>query len=271
MEISSPFPGMDPWMETFWEDVHHRALTYAADALQEHLPAGLRARLQERVFVETPAERLRENAPDVRIVEHPRLPNVRRAAAAAPDAGNLAVAEPIFVRVVDDDDPIVEGSIEIVDTRAGSRLVTAVELISRTNKRAGVSRDKYRQKQSEVVAAGANLVEVDLLRGGERVLLCPAENIPPAYRTPYQVCVYRATNRTGCEVYRVPLRERLPIIRVPLRPTDDDVPLDLQALIAKTYHNAAYDFLDYAADPSPPLAPDDAAWADALLKQHAKR
>jgi hypothetical protein len=273
MEIASPFPGMDPWMETFWEDVHQRALTYAADALQEQLPPGLRARLQERVYVETPVERLREIAPDVRVVEHPRLPNVRHVAkppAGDESDGGVAVAEPIFVKVAPDDE-VVESAIDIVDTRAGSRLVTAIELLSRSNKRPGAGMVKYRQKQAEVVAARANLVEIDLLRGGQRVLLCPPENIPPDYRTPYQVCVYRAANPTGCEVYDVPLRQRLPIIRVPLRDGDDDATLDLQALIRRTYHNAAYDFLDYAAEPVPPLPPEDAAWADDLLKRAGKR
>src|SRR5215212_9089945 len=103
MQIRSPFPGMDPWMELFWEDVHQRAMTYAADALQETLPGGLRARLQERVFVETPLERVRSIAPDIRIVEHPRLPNVQPRRETS--AGGAAVAEPIFVAL--GDDPIV--------------------------------------------------------------------------------------------------------------------------------------------------------------------
>src|SRR3954453_11534981 len=121
--IRTPFPGMDPWLELFWEDVHQRALTYAADTLQQQLPGGVRARLQERVYVETPAERIREIAPDIRIVEHPRLPKVRTSGAVA--AGGVAVAEPIFVEVADD--PAIEGVIEIVDARAGSKLVTAIE------------------------------------------------------------------------------------------------------------------------------------------------
>ena len=49
----SPFPGMDPYLERFWRDVHHRLVTYAADALQPNLPEDLRARVEERVFVET--------------------------------------------------------------------------------------------------------------------------------------------------------------------------------------------------------------------------
>ena len=36
--MRSPFPGMDPYLEQFWGDVHHRLITYTCDALQRHLP-----------------------------------------------------------------------------------------------------------------------------------------------------------------------------------------------------------------------------------------
>jgi hypothetical protein len=42
MASSSPFPGMDPWLEQHWGDVHHSIITYARDQLQERLPPGLR-------------------------------------------------------------------------------------------------------------------------------------------------------------------------------------------------------------------------------------
>jgi len=50
--MPSPFPGMDPYLEQFWRDVHARCIIYAADQLQARLPADLRARVEERVFVE---------------------------------------------------------------------------------------------------------------------------------------------------------------------------------------------------------------------------
>src|ERR1051325_10897529 len=50
MEIRIPFPGLDPWLEMFWDDVHQRTMTYIADTLQEQLRDGLRARLRERAF-----------------------------------------------------------------------------------------------------------------------------------------------------------------------------------------------------------------------------
>jgi hypothetical protein len=69
-------------------------------------------------------------------------------------------------------------------------------------------------------------------------------------------------------MYRVSLRERLPVINVPLRAEDDDVPLDLQALLDQCYHNGGYDEdIDYAAETVPPLGAADARWARALLRK----
>src|SRR5256885_6518067 len=51
--VKSPFPGMDPYLEARWGDVHQSLITYARDALQPNLPPDLRARVEERVFVQT--------------------------------------------------------------------------------------------------------------------------------------------------------------------------------------------------------------------------
>jgi len=50
--MKSPFPGMDPYLEAHWLDVHSRLVAYAADALNEVLPETLVARMEERVAVE---------------------------------------------------------------------------------------------------------------------------------------------------------------------------------------------------------------------------
>ncbi|MEX0701345.1 MAG: DUF4058 family protein [Planctomycetales bacterium] len=46
--MPSPFPGMDPWLEQHWGDVHTRFVTYCSDRLQTALPRDLRARVEER-------------------------------------------------------------------------------------------------------------------------------------------------------------------------------------------------------------------------------
>jgi hypothetical protein len=155
--------------------------------------------------------------------------------------------------------------LKIIDVRSGNRVVTALELLSDSNKQPGDGRDQYRKKQREYVQGGVNLVEIDLLRSGQRVFAVPVSRIPPSYRTTYQACVTRSRNPRSYEVYRAALQAPLPTIRVPLRETDPDVPLNLQALIEQCYHNGRYDDSDYRIEPSPPLDSQDAAWATELL------
>ena len=51
--MKSPFPGMDPYLEQFWPDVHASLIIYTRDQLEEQLPANLIARVEERVVFET--------------------------------------------------------------------------------------------------------------------------------------------------------------------------------------------------------------------------
>jgi hypothetical protein len=260
--MKSPFPGMDPYLEQHWGDVHHNLITFAQGLLNEHLPRDLRARVEERVLVELPSED-RTYYPDLRVVEHERE---GQGGAAVPDSG-VTLAEPLEVPLLE---PETQGFLEIVETHPERRVITVLEVLSPSNKYAGRGRDLYRQKQSDLADAEISLVEIDLLRAGPHVLQVPLGQYPPSYRTAYKVCVHRGW-KASAEIYRVPLRELLPAIRVPLRQTDADAPLDLQALITQVYRHGRYDDIDYTLPPVPPLDPDDAAWADELLRAAGKR
>jgi hypothetical protein len=84
--------------------------------------------------------------------------------------------------------------------------------------------------------------------------------------------VIRADRPSLADVYRVALREPLPTIRIPLRRTDADVPLNLQTLIDAAYDNGRYaDDIDYSKPPRPELAGPDAKWADGLLREQGLR
>ncbi len=69
----------------------------------------------------------------------------------------------------------------------------------------------------------------------------------------------------------MPIRERLPKIRIPLRPSDRDVVLDLQALIDQCYNNGRYDQTSCAIGLDPPLDAEDVAWAEGVLKETGLR
>jgi hypothetical protein len=253
----SPFPGMDPYLEAYWGDVHHRLCTYACDALQPQVKPALRARIDERVVVEAGEARGRTIVPDVTITEREPWRT---------SSGGLAVevAEP-FVYL--EDEPLTEGFIQIIEPANGGRLVTVIEFLSPSNKLPGNDRDKYLRKRQEYHDAGVNLVEIDLLRRGERIGDA-RKRTPQAYHTTYQACVRRAYSGQT-EVYAVPLRHSLPMISIPLRARDADAHLDLQSLIEKTYLNGSYDDLDYTRPPDPPLDAADAAWAAELLRAAA--
>jgi Protein of unknown function (DUF4058) len=263
--MPSPFPGMDPYLEQHWGDVHHRLITYASDQLQERLPGGLRARVEERIFVESERGNGRSVYPDIRVVEHRR-----RAATSPPPAGGLAVAEPLVIHFPDE--PMTQGYIEILEVGSGNRVITVVEVLSPSNKLPGEGQDLYLRKRSELKQGGASLVEIDLVRTGRRILTLAPEEIPPSHRTTYQICVSRGGKPGEAEVYRAPLRERLPTIKVPLREADADVPLELQALIEQCYRNGRYEEdIDYRVEPVPPFDAADAKWADELLRSKRLR
>jgi len=262
--MESPFPGMDPYLEQYWRDVHHRLITYACDQLQPSLPEQLRARVEERVFVESDDPEHRTFYPDVHVFERGRpeknVPTPQ---------GNVAVDETLVVHLKNE--PLSQGYIEIVDAGSGNHVITVIEFLSPSNKVPGEGQELYLRKQREVKAAGVSLVEIDLTRTGRRVMILPPERIPPSHRTTYQVCVMRGWTTGKVEVYRAPLDRRLPKIRVPLRESDTDVLLDLQPLVDQCYRNGRYDDLDYRAQPSPPLEAPDAAWADELLQSKQLR
>ena len=191
--MNSPFPGMDPYLELHWRDVHHRFLTYAGDDLQELLPRDLRARLEERIYVEPEFGEGRGIYPDVRVVEHPGRGGVTQ-------VSGIEVAEPLLIH--GEIEPATEGFIEIIDVASGNRVVTAIELLSHSNKWAGEGQDQYRKKQREYLRGGVSLVEIDLLRSGNYVLAAPLSRVPSSHRTTYRVCVTRGWKPHTHEIYR---------------------------------------------------------------------
>jgi hypothetical protein len=256
---------MDPYLEARWGDVHQSLITYARDALQPQLPPDLRARVEERVFVETEAEQIRRIVPDLHVAQY--HPN-HAAPPALHETGGVVMAEPMVFLL--EDEAVTEAYIEIRE-RAGGRVITVIEFLSPANKAGGEGQRLYLQKQNEVLHSDTNLVEIDLVRSGQRVIAFPEHRIPSPHRHDYLVCVRCAASGRARELYALPLRERLPAIPIPLRKTDRSVLLDLQGLINQCYHNGRYDDIDYSQPPIVPLSAEDSAWAEGVLKAAGKR
>ncbi len=219
--MPSPFPGMDPFLETpaLWSDFHARFITYWSDALADLLPDNYEARIDEKV-------RLVEVAP-----------------------ARVATLEPVTLSLVSEEEEAHERHIEILH-RPERTLVAVLELLSPANKEEP-GRSDYLAQRHALLRQPIHLVEIDLLIGGRR--LPPEDGLPPG---DYYALVSRGDRRPKCDVYVWTLRQRLPAIPIPLLPPDPDVWLDLAAVFATAYERGRYArSLDYASPP--PVALDD--------------
>lgn len=250
---------MDPYLEGFWNDVHGKLVAYIADDLNERLPARFRATMQERVVIadlEQPLGGVRY--PDIAILDAPRIASGGTAVLSA----RALVRSPALLSYAGD--PLTEYSVEIVDTKFGQKVVTAIEVLSPENKRLGDGMQQFQRKAAEYRAARVGRVEIDLLREGRRPFNFPRRLLGPNLQKPYYVTVYRGCKTDECELYAIDLREPLPVINVPLRADDADVQLDLQPLMEHVYRTGRFP-IDYAGPCDPPLEGDDAQWAGGML------
>jgi hypothetical protein len=261
MRHENPFPGMNPFMESSWPDVRLSLIGYVRDLLGVALPDDLTAKAELRVDVvggEASNYRL-----DVTISEDKwkqGLPPVW-----SPDKGTspATVTEPVLLNDLD----APQRWVEIWSDQG--ELITVIEILSPSNKTS--QRDEYRAKRADFLQAGVNVVEIDLLRQGTRtvnVFVSAYEERFAHVGEHYVTCVTRPSVPGRREVYVTPLREKLPTIRIPLRRSDLDIPLDIQSLVNRTYTTGRYWKLPY--DPArltPPLAGADLDWMNALLKQ----
>ena len=259
--MPSPFPGMDPYLEgAVWESLHGLLAAEIARSLAPRLLPRYIVR-PEKIYVMSMTDTIGAAGPPATR----RRPDVSVAVgdpeAALPEGGNVAVLEaPLQVDVaMPEVEPDPQLSVEIRDPLDQS-LVTAIEVLSTSNKR-GDGRDQYLVKRDRILLSESHLVEIDLVRTGERL---PMAGVLPD--VPYVIVRSRADRRPRADVWPVTFRDRLPTIPVPLRGDDPDVPLDLQAILDTLYDLFGLNVgLNYGRPPAVPLSPVDAAWAADLL------
>jgi hypothetical protein len=241
---------MDPYLEgSHWVGVHTQLCAEIARRLTPLLVPKYLALTNERFVLESPDDvgiSTRGVYPDVGVVPHNATGATRSPAGAAVAPLRMATVMPEAVPHV---------TVEIRDT-AQRQLVTAIEVLSPTNKR-GEGREEYLAKRRRVLLSTAHLVEIDLLRAGLRV---PMRQALPS--VPYFVFVGRWEQRPVVDVYPIPLDQPLPTIKVPLLAGDADCPLDLQLAFTTIYEALRYDLVaDYSGLPEVSLPPETAGWA----------
>lgn len=247
--MAPPFPGMNPFLEDadIWPDFHGSFLLELRSRLNQILPKGYVARWDRYVWVDEGQEERLLGRPDV-FVSEPSVP-------APPNGGTATLTAPLTVTL-----PMLEAKgkpfVKIVDAR-GKRVVTVIEMLSPANKSTGVDHDAYLAKRQEYIHAGANLVEIDLLRGGQRA---PVEGA----RTPCDYCILvsRASEFPKAGFWPLSIRDPLPRIPIPLDPSVADVEIALQECLIPVCQHGRYDEdIDYTQAPPPPaMSAADAAW-----------
>ena len=153
--MPSPFPGMDPYLEgPRWQVVHANLVGEIARQLAPLLRPKYVAFVGERVVIDVPAEyepaRKDSRFPDVAVVETGRS-----------SGGTLAVIEAAPLQVATRvPEKIPHFTVEIRDT-VRERLVTAIEVLSATNKRGG-GRKEYLKRRRRYLGSDTHLIEIDL-------------------------------------------------------------------------------------------------------------
>lgn len=266
--MACPFPGMDPYLEhpEYFQELHNRLIVYLQDALQPLLPEPFYARSSRRIWIEEDA---RHVEPDVDVLVHAR--HDPRSQPSGASVATLAGTHPVLLTAPQlPDEEHYESYLEVYSGRSSEkRLVTSVEILSLFNKRPGSQgRNLFLAKQREMRAAGVNLIEIDLLRGGTHTTAVPAGLLrSQCGEFDYHVCVQKADQPRDYFVYAFTLAAPLPRIAIPLLPGVEMPVVDLQAVFTNCYNSAGYEReLDYSADTVvPPLAAEQRTWAAQLL------
>jgi hypothetical protein len=141
-------------------------------------------------------------------------------------------------------------------------------VLSPSNKRPNSEgRDLYLRKRQSLLLGHVNLVEIDLLRGGERMPML--DDWPDS---PYVLMVARAGKPHLCKAWSAHFQRPLPTISVPLADPDPAIPLNLQALIEGIYQRYRYEQrIDYSKPLTPALNDEEAAWLEQRLAARSRR
>jgi hypothetical protein len=260
---------MDPYLEhpARWPGVHQGLIYRMNEMLNTLLPSGYAADMGERLYI---VHTESEIYPDVVVVKPPSRETERQSGS----GGTAVIAESAIPWILNVEPvEIREVFLEIVTVEEESRVVTTIEVLSPSNKAAGsIGRQKYRNKQRQILRSETHLLEIDLLRRGAHTVAAPHASLLEKGRWDYLICLHRGGQGGRYEVWPNTLRQPLPGIRIPLLEGDPDVLLDLQMVFDRCYDAGPYHRrIDYRQDPPSPLEGEDAAWADALLREQGLR
>jgi Protein of unknown function (DUF4058) len=251
----NPFPGMNPYLEhpELWPQVHNRLIVGIADVIADQVAPQYFVSIEQRIYQSFEDPQSLVGIADVGI-KHDfgtgQLP--------LPTAGSVStLAKPQRVQVTMPWE-VKERYLEIREV-ATKELITVLEVLSPTNKRAGEGRSLYESKRIKILTTKTNLIEIDLLRSGQPM---PVQG---AQQSQYRILVSRASDRPNADLFVFDLQEAIPDFPVPLRGEMPEPIVNLQTILNETYRRGRLDLLiDYATDPVPGLTASDRRWMQEL-------
>ena len=255
--MARPFPGMDPYLERqpFWSDFSPSLLASIRHQLRGRLYPDYDVRIEEYLLVSNDDEPLHRLSPDVSISTSHWWSEGDESSG---DSSGVGVAELTSVELdCPDGEPLTQRHLNIIH-RPTERVVTVMELLSPCNKLASPSGPgAYLQKRAELLASNSHLIEIDLLRGGQRLPMGG-----PLPQGDYFVYIGRVGRKWRAQVIAWSWRARLPKIPIPLLPEDSEAELDLDAAFEAAYEPAFYSrSLPYSEPLVPAQRESDVAWA----------
>ncbi|MFM9963769.1 MAG: DUF4058 family protein [Planctomycetaceae bacterium] len=254
--MTRPFPGMDPYLEPqpFWSDFAPRLLSTIGNQLLRRLFPDYDVRIEEYLLLSNDDEPLHRVKPDVSI----NTPHWWSDGGGTMVATEPTIAEQTSLEVdYPSKEPLTQRHLNVIH-RPTERVVTVMELLSPSNKVSGANGlGGYLLKRAELLASDTHLIEIDLLRGGQRL---PMGGPLPA--GDYFAYIGRVGRRWRAQVIGWPLRAKLPNIPIPLLPDDPEAELNLDAAFEAAYEPAlCSQRLPYREPLVPPLRESDVAWA----------
>lgn len=244
--MPSPFPGMDPFIESQrFVEFHSLLCATIAELLIPAVRPRYTVDVDRYVYLTAEVEQ-KLYRPDVSLAEtaDPGLPATHTTATLKPKMYSVPAVD-------EESQPYLT-----IRTRDDRKVVTMIELLSPINKRSGEGIQEYMTKRANFLRTLSSVVEIDLLRGGSRL---PTE---PEFQHGDYVCfVIRHGDHSHVEGYSWMLEERLPVIPIPLLDGTPDVGLDLQRAFDLVFDRHGYDYaLDYSASILPPVDEPREQW-----------
>ncbi|MEM6318124.1 MAG: DUF4058 family protein [Bacteroidota bacterium] len=255
--MTSPFPGMDPYLEgSMWSDTHHGLASTIRELIAPKIAPAYIARI-ERYTVRDTAPELglgimypdvglyKPTDDDVSVVSEPETTYF-----ATPATVTIPNIEPIEIRI-----PVIE-----LRDRDNNQLITCIEILSPVNKRRpGLA--PYRSKRQQLIESKVHLLEIDLLRYGTLPFEHP--NVP---NTHYHITLVRA-NAGKTDVWGFNVQDSIPIVPIPLKKPDADVLLDIRKALDMVYERGFFHLsVDYEkVPPKPAFSEEEQAWMMKML------